>query len=237
MRIAVDEGRRQLPQCARSRPLPRSHAPPPAWPPSGGQAGEPHPSSSAIDSAANKYVKPRNQHYRHLNAVLYRRSQGRHKAAARSIWLPGSYRSPRAAAKLTESAPVPARSGSSPRADSRQACPRRAPVKWVVAVLLRRWAAFAPVRTALNTRAGAPTLARCLGRVARHKVVMVQGTIPPKCRDQPDAMCRHSGFQPARCAALRCDSDERQRLEQLCRHIKRPAFADELTQRRLRANG
>ena len=74
MRIAVDEGRRQLPQCARSRPLPRSHAPPPAWPPSGGQAGEPHPSSSAIDSAANKYVKPRNQHYRHLNAVLYRRS-------------------------------------------------------------------------------------------------------------------------------------------------------------------
>ena len=76
MRIAVDEGRRQRPQCARSRPLPRSHAPPPAWPPSGGQAGEPHPSSSAIDCAANKHVKPRNQHYRHLNAGPHQRSHG-----------------------------------------------------------------------------------------------------------------------------------------------------------------
>ena len=53
----------------------RSNAPPPAWPPSGGQAGEPHPSSSAIDCAANKHVKPRNQHYRHLNAGPRQRSQ------------------------------------------------------------------------------------------------------------------------------------------------------------------
>ena len=53
----------------------RSNTSPPAWPPSGGQAGEPHPSSSAIDGAENRHVKSRNQHYRHLNACPHRRSQ------------------------------------------------------------------------------------------------------------------------------------------------------------------
>jgi hypothetical protein len=36
--------------------------------------------------------------------------------------------------------------------------------------------------------------------------------------------------QPARCGAVRCDADKRQRLEQLCRYITRPAWANERVQ-------
>ena len=56
----------------------RSNTSPPAWPPEGGQAGQPHPSSSAIDGAENRHVKSRNQHHRHLDACPHRRSHRSH---------------------------------------------------------------------------------------------------------------------------------------------------------------
>ena len=46
-------------------------------------------------------------------------------------------------------------------------------------------------------------------------------------RDQ-DLCADHQGFSLH--AAVRCDADERQRLEQLCRTITRPALANERVQ-------
>ena len=45
---------------------------------------------------------------------------------------------------------------------------------------------------------------------------------------EPDLCADHQGFSLH--AAVRCDADERQRLEQLCRYITRPALANERVQ-------
>ena len=66
------------------------------------------------------------------------------------------------------------------------------------------------------------------GPLAGPKVLTVQGAMP-----------RDKDFNPMLCAdidgislhaAVRCGADDRQALEQLCRHITRPALANERVQ-------
>jgi len=56
----------------------------------------------------------------------------------------------------------------------------------------------------------------------------VQGVLPRDAVRDQDLCADHQGFSLH--AAVRCDADERQRLEQLCRYITRPALANERVQ-------
>ena len=53
----------------------------------------------------------------------------------------------------------------------------------------------------------------------------VPGAMPPDAALEQDLCVDHQGFSLH--AAVRCDADERQRLEQLCRYFTRPALANE----------
>jgi hypothetical protein len=59
-------------------------------------------------------------------------------------------------------------------------------------------------------------------------VFTVQGVMPREAVRAQDLCADHQGFSLH--AAVRCDADERQRLEQLCRYITRPALANERVQ-------
>jgi len=77
-------------------------------------------------------------------------------------------------------------------------------------------------------QAAACTYRIAFGPRAGQKVFTVQGAM---ARDAvlTQALCvDHQGFSLH--AAVRCDADERQRLEQLCRYITRPALANERVQ-------
>ena len=77
-------------------------------------------------------------------------------------------------------------------------------------------------------QAAACTYRIAFGPRAGQKVFTVQGAM---ARDAvlTQALCAdHQGFSLH--AAVRCDADERQRLEQLCRYITRPALANERVQ-------
>ena len=56
----------------------------------------------------------------------------------------------------------------------------------------------------------------------------MQGAMPRDAARDQDLCVDHQGFSLH--AAVRCDADERQRLEQLCRYIARPALANERVQ-------
>jgi hypothetical protein len=83
-------------------------------------------------------------------------------------------------------------------------------------------------RTLRPLQAAACTYRIAFGPRAGQKVLTIQHAMP-----------RDAGFEQALCAdmngfslhaAVRCDADERQALEQLCRYITRPALANERVQ-------
>ena len=81
-------------------------------------------------------------------------------------------------------------------------------------------------------QAAACTYRIAFGPRAGQKVFTVQGAMArdsgcDSARDQ-DLCADQQGFSLH--AAVRCDADERQRLEQLCRYITRPALANERVQ-------
>ena len=77
-------------------------------------------------------------------------------------------------------------------------------------------------------QAAACTYRIAFGPRAGQKVFTVQGAMPRDAVRDQDLCADHQGFSLH--AAVRCDADERQRLEQLCRYITRPALANERVQ-------
>ena len=63
---------------------------------------------------------------------------------------------------------------------------------------------------------------------AGQKVFTLQGAMPRDAARDLELCADQQGFSLH--AAARCDADERQRLEQLCRYITRPALANERLQ-------
>jgi len=63
------------------------------------------------------------------------------------------------------------------------------------------------------------------GSGAGQKVASLQGALPQAARLNPPLCATAQGFSLH--AAVRCGSDERQVLEQLCRYVTRPALANE----------
>jgi len=66
------------------------------------------------------------------------------------------------------------------------------------------------------------------GPRAGQNVFTVQGATQRDAARDQDLCADHQGFSLH--AAVRCDADERQRLEQLCRTITRPELANERVQ-------
>jgi len=77
-------------------------------------------------------------------------------------------------------------------------------------------------------QAAACTYRIAFGPRAGQKVFILQGAMPRDAVRDQDLCADHQGFSLH--AAVRCDADERQRLEQLCRYITRPALANERVQ-------
>ena len=76
-------------------------------------------------------------------------------------------------------------------------------------------------------------VAACMYRIAfgpraGQKVFTLQGAMPLNVERAQELCADQQGFSLH--AAVRCDADERQRLEQLCRYITRPALANERVQ-------
>ena len=83
-------------------------------------------------------------------------------------------------------------------------------------------------RTLRPLQAAACTYRIAFGPRAGQKVLTVQG-IMPREKDFKQTLCADiDGFSLH--AAVRCDADDRQALEQLCRYITRPALANERVQ-------
>ena len=83
-------------------------------------------------------------------------------------------------------------------------------------------------RTLRPLQAASCTYRIALGPRAGQKVLTVQGA-KPREKDFKQILCADiSGFGLH--AAVRCGADDRQALEQLCRHITRPALATERVQ-------
>ena len=83
-------------------------------------------------------------------------------------------------------------------------------------------------RTLLPLQAAATTYRIAFGPRAGQKILTLQRAMP---REAPSdqALCANAhGFSLH--AAVRCDTHQRQSLEQLCRYITRPAIADERVQ-------
>ena len=77
-------------------------------------------------------------------------------------------------------------------------------------------------------QAAACTYRIAFGPRAGQKVLTVQGTMP-RDADFKKTLCADiDGFSLH--AAVRCEADDRQALEQLCRYITRPALANERVQ-------
>ena len=77
-------------------------------------------------------------------------------------------------------------------------------------------------------QAAACTYRIAFGPRAGQKVFTLQGAMPPDV-ERAQALCAdHQGFSLH--AGVRCEAHERQRLEQLCRTITRPALANERVQ-------
>jgi hypothetical protein len=77
-------------------------------------------------------------------------------------------------------------------------------------------------------QAAACTYRIAFGPRAGQKVFTVQGAMPRDAARAQELCADHQGFSLH--AAVRCDADERQRLEQLCRYVTRPALANERVQ-------
>ena len=77
-------------------------------------------------------------------------------------------------------------------------------------------------------QAAACTYRIAFGPRAGQKVLTLQGVMPHDAVRDQELCADHQGFSLH--AAVRCDADERQRLEQLCRYITRPALANERVQ-------
>ena len=77
-------------------------------------------------------------------------------------------------------------------------------------------------------QAAACTYRIAFGPRAGQKVFTVQGTVPRDAAFTQTLCANERRFSLH--AAVRCDADERQRLEQLCRYITRPALANERVQ-------
>jgi len=77
-------------------------------------------------------------------------------------------------------------------------------------------------------QAAACTYRIAFGPRAGQKVFTVQGVMPRDAVRDQELCADHQGFSLH--AAVRCDADQRQRLEQLCRYITRPALANERVQ-------
>jgi len=82
--------------------------------------------------------------------------------------------------------------------------------------------------TVLAVGTAACTYRIAFGPRAGQKVLTVQGVMPRDTVRDQDLCADQQGFRLH--AAVRCDADERQRLEQLCRTITRPALANERVQ-------
>ena len=72
-------------------------------------------------------------------------------------------------------------------------------------------------------QAAACTYRIAFGPRAGQKVFTLQGAMPRDAARDQELCADQQGFSLH--AAVRCDADERQRLEQLCRYITRPALA------------